>query len=240
MVIKMEQHRDEDGLPPTPPPFEDASKDRLVFIRNSKEFRMEKNRKHLRIIGNGNRVFIATNSGHLEVIGNSTSVWITRNAGTIHFTGNHGRIYLGNQSDVRVADYIGTDGRVTVLEESEVLKRATRKGKSRSRDSSPKKEKRPTKCDECRKEQRRQKNGCDKSAEKCHGKDERKSPPKEVEDPPKREFVYRKAFSIPIDGSLLKGVAQGGVLCGLHVSSEIKIYTSENGDISISSNQVVL
>lgn len=251
MVIKMDQqrHTDEDddatatdGLPDrpgsTPADAADSEKDqRLVFIRNSKEFRMEKNKKHLRIIGNGNRVFITANLGHLEVIGNGTSIWITRNAGTIHFTGNNGRIYLGDQSDVRVADYIGTDGRVTVLEESAIIKRASKK-KSRSRDSSPKQER--SKCDECRKERRHQQrsNDCDKHPSKSDDEEGKAWEKKEQkEKSPPREFVYRKAFSIPIDGSLLKGY--NGLLCGLHVSSEIKIFTGENGDISIS-NQVVL
>lgn len=229
-----------DGLPDGP---DSSTKDHLVFVRNSKEFRMEKNKKHLRIIGNGNRVLITDNSGHLVVIGNSTSIWITRNAGTIHFTGNHGRIYLGNRSDVRVADYVGTDGRVTVLEESEIIKRASQtKKKSKSRDSSPKDSQ--SKCEECGKESsssRQQRSNCDKKPSKIDDDEKKRKGAEEgqKEEFPRREFVYRKSYSIPIDGSLLKGVARGGVLCGLHVSSEITIYSSEIGDISIS-NQVVL
>lgn len=99
----------------------------LEFYRNKKSFRMEKNKKRLRIIGDGNRVYIHCNLGRLEIVGDRTSVWIARNEGPVQFTGNHGRIYVGDQSAVRVVDYIGSDGRVTVLEDRDIMDWTARK-----------------------------------------------------------------------------------------------------------------
>lgn len=101
-------------------------KDNLVFVRHKKLFQMEKNKKRLRIIGNGNKVVIACNTGHVDVSGDSISVWITRNSGSVHFTGNNGRVFLGDQSEVRVVDYEGAGGRVTVLEECHMIKQIAR------------------------------------------------------------------------------------------------------------------
>lgn len=97
------------------------------FNRNKKSFRMDKNKKHLRVIGDGNRVFIKCNLGRVEIVGSNTSVWITRNSGPVQFTGNHGRIFIGDQSEMQVVDYVGCDGRVTVLEEPDIMARSERR-----------------------------------------------------------------------------------------------------------------
>lgn len=103
-----------------------SPKDPLVFIRNHKSFRMEKNKKHLRIIGDGNRVTITWNTGHVDIVGNSASVWIARNSGSVHVTGDHGRVFLGEKSEARVVDYVGCDGRVTVLEDGDMMEHSAR------------------------------------------------------------------------------------------------------------------
>lgn len=107
-------------------PQQTTLKNTVEFTHNRKSFRMEKNKKHLRIIGNGNRVVISCNTGQVDVVGDNTTVWITRNAGPVRFTGHHGRIFLGALSEARLVDYEGTDGRLTVLDETEMQDRCDR------------------------------------------------------------------------------------------------------------------
>lgn len=109
------------------------TKDPLVYTRDHKSFRMEKNKKHLRIIGNGNRVTITWNTGHVDIVGNGTSVWISRNSGSVHVTGDHGRIFLGDKSEERVVDFVGCDGRVTVLEDGDMMKQSARRDNRNNR-----------------------------------------------------------------------------------------------------------
>lgn len=99
------------------------------FIRNHKEFRVEKNRKILRIIGNGNRIFVKKNCGDLEIIGNNTSLFIIENCGKVEYTGNNGRVYFGEQSEVKNCNYCGNDGHVKILSENVIVERSTKKEK---------------------------------------------------------------------------------------------------------------
>lgn len=86
------------------------------FVGNHKEFRIEKNLIHLRIIGNNNRVILKCNHGKLDVIGHATKVKIHSNSGKINYVGNNGKIYLGRGSEVTNVNYTGNQGSVKLLD----------------------------------------------------------------------------------------------------------------------------
>ncbi|XP_053965390.1 uncharacterized protein LOC128867857 isoform X1 [Anastrepha ludens] len=106
------------GTPLNAPPIARLTKD---LVGNSKEFRIENNKRDLRIIGNGNRIRIGNNHGNLQIIGNSTRLKITNNTGSIRYTGNEGRICLGSDSAQQIVDYIGNNGKLTVVKAPEML-----------------------------------------------------------------------------------------------------------------------
>lgn len=141
---------------------------RREFVRNKKSFRMEKNKKHLRIIGDGNRVVITSNTGQVHIIGDGTSVWIVRNTGSVHFTGNHGRIFFGDQSEHLLVDcYVGSDGRVTVLKDSDMMmkiaeRRTARKSSSEVGNCEKKKKNKSRKTKEGKEEVVNEKTGAPK------------------------------------------------------------------------------
>lgn len=86
------------------------------FVGNHKEFRIETNLIHLRIIGNNNRVILKCNHGKLDVIGHATKVKIHFNSGKINYVGNNGKIYLGRGSEVTNVNYTGNQGSVKLLD----------------------------------------------------------------------------------------------------------------------------
>lgn len=86
------------------------------FVGNHKEFRIETNVIHLRIIGNNNRVILKSNHGKLDVIGHATKVKVIENFGKINYVGNNGKIYLGRGSAVTNINYTGNQGSVKLLE----------------------------------------------------------------------------------------------------------------------------
>lgn len=86
------------------------------FVGNHKEFRIETNLIHLRIIGNNNRVILKRNHGKLDVIGHATKVKIISNSGKINYVGNNGKIYLGRGSEVTNVHYTGNQGSVKLLD----------------------------------------------------------------------------------------------------------------------------
>ncbi|XP_053965391.1 uncharacterized protein LOC128867857 isoform X2 [Anastrepha ludens] len=88
------------GTPLNAPPIARLTKD---LVGNSKEFRIENNKRDLRIIGNGNRIRIGNNHG------------------SIRYTGNEGRICLGSDSAQQIVDYIGNNGKLTVVKAPEML-----------------------------------------------------------------------------------------------------------------------
>lgn len=95
------------------------------FVGNHKEFRIETNLIHLRIIGNNNRVILKCNDGKLDVIGHATKVKIHSNSGKINYVGNNGKIYLGRGSPVTNVHYTGNQGSVKLLD-TDVLPLRTR------------------------------------------------------------------------------------------------------------------
>lgn len=86
------------------------------FVGNHKEFRIETNLIHLRIIGNNNRVILKRNHGKLDVIGHATKVKVLSNSGKINYVGNNGKIYLGRGSAVTNVHYTGNQGSVKLLD----------------------------------------------------------------------------------------------------------------------------
>lgn len=86
------------------------------FVGNQKEFRIECNKIHLRIIGNNNRILLKVNDGKLEIIGNSCKVKIVTNNGDISYLGSNGKIYLGRKSSITKVHYTGMHGSVRLLD----------------------------------------------------------------------------------------------------------------------------
>lgn len=102
------------------------------FVGNHKEFRIENNLIHMRIIGNNNRVILKCNSGKLDIIGHSTKVKIISNCGKINYVGNNGKIYLGRSSKVTSVQYTGNHGCVRLLDMPFVMP-----NRSKSQEKSP-------------------------------------------------------------------------------------------------------
>uniref|UniRef100_A0A336M5F2 CSON012391 protein n=1 Tax=Culicoides sonorensis TaxID=179676 RepID=A0A336M5F2_CULSO len=86
------------------------------FVGNHKEFRIDTNSIHLRIIGNNNRVILKCNHGKLDVIGHATKVKVLSNSGKINYIGNNGKIYIGRRSQVTNVHYTGNQGSVKLLD----------------------------------------------------------------------------------------------------------------------------
>ncbi|XP_063708514.1 uncharacterized protein LOC134837118 [Culicoides brevitarsis] len=104
------------------------------FVGNHKEFRIETNLIHLRIIGNNNRVILKCNFGKLDVIGHATKVKIHSNSGKINYVGNNGKIYLGRGSKVTNVNYTGNQGSVKLLENADFNTQLRRSNRSSSCD----------------------------------------------------------------------------------------------------------
>jgi len=102
-----------------------------VIVRNTletkKKYSISENKRHIRIIGNGNKIYITNNSGTVEIIGNSTIVQIMNNRGSLMYTGNNGKIYLCAESLVTSVKYTGNNGSIKLVPRDQLLVKKTAK-----------------------------------------------------------------------------------------------------------------
>lgn len=108
----------------------DLSLEVQEFVGSQKEFRIECNKIHLRIIGSNNRILLNMNDGKLEITGNSCKVKIATNNGQISYLGDNGKIYLGRASSTTKVHYTGMNGSVCFSDKIPLIEKSMLKTKS--------------------------------------------------------------------------------------------------------------
>lgn len=93
--------------------------DRKKFVGNNLVLNIESNDSALMLTGNNCKVKLEENSGSIKVVGDHCELMVLKGKGNIKYIGNYGKIRLGLGMSSDVVRYIGNDGYISNVANTE-------------------------------------------------------------------------------------------------------------------------